>query len=118
MEFTLTPAAQKFFRRLLMFDGGPGSGLRLLVSPGGCSGLSSQFTVEPAPLAGDQIHECQEIRFFLPAQSRLILDGVTVDFTDTPLQSGLVFHDPKAKACGCASEAAAPQGKAELVQLG
>lgn len=118
MEFTLTPSAQKFFRRLVMFDGKPGSGLRLTVSPGGCSGLASEFSIEAAPREGEQVHDCGGIRFFLPAESRLLLDGVTVDFVDAPLQSGLVFHDPKAKACGCASETAAAPAAAELVQLG
>jgi len=36
---------------------------------------------------------------FLPAESRLLLDGVTIDFTDTPAKTGLVFHDPKATTC-------------------
>ncbi len=45
------------------------------------------------------------MRFFLPAESRLLLQGVTIDFVDTPLQTGFVFHDPKAASCGCKSEA-------------
>ncbi|MGZ9409354.1 MAG: iron-sulfur cluster assembly accessory protein, partial [Methylocystis sp.] len=37
MKFTLTPAAQKFIRRMIQFSANPGGGFRLMVSPGGCS---------------------------------------------------------------------------------
>ncbi|ODR95059.1 heme biosynthesis protein HemY [Methyloceanibacter stevinii] len=107
MSFTVTRAAEKFIRRLLMFDGGPGSALRLAVSPGGCSGLSAEFDVESAPREGDKLVEVGDIRFFLPAESRLLLEGVTIDFAETPTSSGFVFLDPNAASCGCSTEDAA-----------
>lgn len=103
MNFTVTPAAEKFIRRMLRFDGGPNSGFRLAVSPGGCSGLAADFSIEATPRPGEAAFECQGMKFFLPAESRLLLEGVTIDFADTPTQTGLVFHDPKAGACGCSS---------------
>lgn len=39
------------------------------------------------------------VRLFLPAESRILLEGVTIDFADTATQTGLVFHDPKQVAC-------------------
>src|SRR6266498_3409362 len=103
MNFTLTPAAEKFIRRMIRFDGGAGSGFRLAVSAGGCSGLAAQFEVEAAPRAGDAVFDYGDIKFFLPAESRLLLDGVTIDFAETAVQSGLVFHDPKSASGGCKS---------------
>ena len=100
MNLTLTPAAEKFISRLLRFDGGPGSGLSLKVSPGGCSGLAAEFNVAKAPAAGEKPFAFNSVTLFLAADSRLLLDGVTIDFADTPLQSGFVFHDPKQVACG------------------
>jgi iron-sulfur cluster assembly accessory protein len=100
MNLTMTPAAEKFIRRLLRFDGGPGAGFRLKVSPGGCSGLAADFTVAPALEAGEQAFAVNGVTLFLGAESRLLLDGVTIDFADTPLQSGFVFQDPKHVACG------------------
>ncbi|HQS47403.1 MAG: iron-sulfur cluster assembly accessory protein [Rhizobiales bacterium 17-65-6] len=99
MNFTITPAAEKFVRLMLRADGGATSGFRLAVTPGGCSGLSADIAVLPAPSAGDAIVERNGVRFFLPAESRLLLDGVTIDFADTPAQTGLVFRDPKAHSC-------------------
>jgi iron-sulfur cluster assembly protein len=100
MNLALTTAAEKFIRRLIRYDGGPGSGLRLAVSAGGCSGLAAQFDVEPAPRPGDGVVEYGDIRLFLPAESCLLLEGVTIDFADTPSQTGFVFHDPKTPSCG------------------
>lgn len=100
---TVLPAAEKFMRRMVRFSEHPAGGFRLRVAPGGCSGYSSEFTVEPAPLEGDAELAVNGLRLFLPAESRLLLDGVTVDFTDTPLQSGLTFVNPNASACGCAT---------------
>ena len=71
MKIEFTPAAEKFIRRLVMFDGGPGYGLRLHVSPGGCSGMSAEFSVEPAPQEGEQVYAHGQFNLFLPAQSRL-----------------------------------------------
>ncbi|MFG1461886.1 iron-sulfur cluster assembly accessory protein [Xanthobacter sp. DSM 24535] len=99
MNFTITPAAEKFVRLMLRADGGATSGFRLAVSPGGCSGLSADIAVVPSPASGDAIVERNGVRFFLPAESRQLLDGVTIDFADTPAQTGLVFHDPKARSC-------------------
>ena len=101
MNFTVTPAAENFVRRMIMFGGG--GGLRLAVTAGGCSGLAAQFDVEAAPHLGDSIVQYKDLKFFLPAESRLLLDGVTVDFAETATQSGFVFHDPKQGACGCKS---------------
>jgi iron-sulfur cluster assembly accessory protein len=108
---TITPAAEKFIRRMLRFSEHPGGGFRLTVSAGGCSGYNSEFTVEPAPHEGDSEVLVNGVKVYLPAGSRLMLDGVTVDFADTPTQSGLTFFNPNAAACACSSSgesAAAP----------
>jgi iron-sulfur cluster assembly protein len=103
MNFTMTPAAEKFIRRMIRFNGGTGHGFRLAVAAAGCSGLAAQFDVEAAPRSGDAVVSHGDITFFLPAKSRLLLDGVTIDFAESPTQSGLVFHDPRAGSCGCKS---------------
>lgn len=108
MNVSLTPAAEKFIRRMVRFGASSaGAGFRLSVTAGGCSGLAAEFSVEENPASGDQVLEIGGLRLFLPAESRLLLEGVTIDFEDTPLKSGLTFIDPKAKACGCSSASGA-----------
>jgi iron-sulfur cluster assembly accessory protein len=102
-KVNVTAAAEKFMRRMVRFSEHPAGGFRLTVAPGGCSGYTSEFTVESAPRGGDAELAVNGLRVFLPAESRLLLDGVTVDFADTPLQSGLTFVNPNAEACGCST---------------
>jgi iron-sulfur cluster assembly accessory protein len=102
-QVTVTPAAEKFMRRMVRFSTTPTGGFRLTVTPGGCSGYSSEFSVEAAPRGGDAELAVNGLRVFLPAESRLLLDGVTVDFAETPTQSGLTFFNPNAEACGCST---------------
>jgi iron-sulfur cluster assembly accessory protein len=103
MNFEITPAAEKFIRLMLLADGAPGSGFRLVVSPGGCSGLAADISVLPAPAPGDAIVERKGVKLFLPAESRILLDGVKIDFADTAAKTGLVFHDPKGSSCSSSS---------------
>jgi iron-sulfur cluster assembly protein len=101
LGLVITPAADKFVRRMLRFDGGPTSGLRLSVAPGGSSGLAAEFVVADAPMGDETILDVNGLRFFLPAQSRLLLQGVTMDFQETATTSGFEFHDPKhVSTCG------------------
>lgn len=113
---TITPAAEKFMNRIVRFSGLPaGAGFHLLVSPGGCSGLNAEFSAQAAPAPGDQTLVHNGLSLFLPAESRLLLDGVTIDFVDRPTQSGLTFFNPKQEACACSSAAeAAPPGVAKI----
>jgi iron-sulfur cluster assembly protein len=104
VNFTLTPAAARFIRMMVRADGGADSGFRLAVSPGGCSGLAADISVRAEPAKGDAVVERSGVKLFLPAESRLLLDGVTIDFADTPSQTGLVFHDPKATTCNSHSQ--------------
>jgi iron-sulfur cluster assembly accessory protein len=111
----VTAAAQKFISRMIRFSDHPTGGFRLTVSAGGCSGYNSEFTVEPAAQAGDGELLVNGVKVFLPAESRLMLDGVTIDFADTPTKSGLTFINPNAAACGCSSSGdAAPPAQATV----
>ncbi len=101
MNLTIKPEAEKFIRRVMRFADGPDAGFRLVVTAGGCAGLSANLDAAEAPLPGDGVVLINGVRFFLPAESRLLLEGVTMDFVDTPLQTGFVFFDPKqTMTCG------------------
>jgi len=115
LNITVTAAAEKFLRRVLRFSGKPaGAGVRLTVSPGGCSGYNSDFTVQSAPQAGDAVLDVNGLALFLPAASCALLAGATIDFADTLTQTGLTFVNPKAAACACASSTGAGQASGQL----
>lgn len=101
---TVTAAAERFIRRMVRLSGlGESAGMRLVVSAGGCSGLNSEFTIESRPAAGDASLDVNGVPLFLPAESRLLLDGVMVDFSDSAMSSGFTFVNPNGNACACSS---------------
>ncbi|MGD0679074.1 MAG: iron-sulfur cluster assembly accessory protein [Polyangiaceae bacterium] len=98
-SIVISEGAEKFMRRMTRFGGlGAGAGFRLVVSPGGCSGLSAEFSIEQEAKAGDEAVVVNGLRLFIPAESAKLLAGVTVDFVDTAMQQGLTFFSPGAPA--------------------
>lgn len=95
MDITITRAAARFIRMMIMADGTADSGFRMKMSPGGCAGITADIAVAPAPAVDEKTVIVAGIPLFLDAQSRLLLQGVTVDFVDSLSTQGLVFHDPK-----------------------
>lgn len=116
---TITPAAEKFMRRIVRFSGLPaGAGFRLVVSAGGCSGYNSEFTAEAALQPGEEALNHDGLLIFLPAESRLMLDGIIIDFADSPIKSGLTFTNPNQAPCACSSaESAAPSAPAGVTKI-
>ncbi len=108
-QLAITPAAEKFIRRIVRFSGLPESaGLRLLVSAGGCSGYSSEFSAEAAARPQEETLLVNGVRLFLPPETSALLDGVTIDSVETATQSGLSFINAKQSTCACSSSELAP----------
>lgn len=97
----VTPKAVGKIREAFKREGVSG-GLRLGVLGGGCSGMSYQFKFDPKPRANDNIFEFEDVKVFIDPKSMLYLDGMTLDWKDSLLQSGFAFENPHAqKSCGC-----------------
>jgi iron-sulfur cluster assembly protein len=80
--------------------------LRLGVLGGGCSGLSYQFKFDTKTRPTDHVFEFgnsdARVRIAIDPKSILYLHGLTLDYQETLMQSGFVFHNPNAhKSCGC-----------------
>ncbi len=100
-QVNVTPKAVQKIREAFAREGVAG-GLRLGVLGGGCSGLSYQFKFAPEPRPRDHVFDFEDVRVFVDPKSMLFLDGMTLDWQDSLMQSGFVFHNPHAtKSCGC-----------------
>jgi iron-sulfur cluster assembly accessory protein len=99
----LTPAAEKFIRRMTRCA--PGSGFRLKVRPGGCSGLAVEFDLAAEPGVNEVVWTHSELCIFLDSESRMLLNGSVVDFIDSRALTGFVVTKPgeAAQACSPAS---------------
>ncbi|MCC6294863.1 MAG: iron-sulfur cluster assembly accessory protein [Bryobacterales bacterium] len=101
---TVTPKAIEKIRASFEKEGVAGGGLRLGVLGGGCSGLSYQFKYDAKPRERDHIFEYGDVRVFVDPKSMLYLNGMTLDYKESLMQSGFAFDNPHAtKSCGCGS---------------
>lgn len=80
------------------------AGVRVAVSPGGCSGFKYNLVVEDKPLDDDAIEIHEGIRFFVDPFSGQYLQGVEVDYVSSLAASGFKFTNPNSTGgCGCGS---------------
>ncbi|HUI83042.1 MAG TPA: iron-sulfur cluster assembly accessory protein [Candidatus Binatia bacterium] len=79
-------------------------GLRLGVQGGGCSGLSYVVRFDTQPRERDRIFQYGDVRIFIDPKSFIYLHGMVLDYEETLMRQGFVFHNPNAtKSCGCGS---------------
>jgi len=99
----VTPTAVKEVTRMLAGqDAKPeGTGLRLAVKGGGCSGLSYDMAFD-AGRKGDHEFVFDGLKVYVDPKSYLYLDGITFDYSDGLKDKGFKFVNPNAsKTCGC-----------------
>lgn len=78
-----------------------GSGLRLGVVGGGCSGLSYKIDFDEQK-DGDHILEFEGFRVLIDLKSSIYLKGVVLDYEDGLQGKGFTFKNPNASnTCGC-----------------
>jgi len=98
----ITESAAARLRALAVERSTPQGGLRLGVQGGGCSGMSYVVDWAGAPHSGDQVFERDGGRVFVDPRSAPFLEGTTVEWKHSLLQSGFVFENPRAKgSCSC-----------------
>jgi iron-sulfur cluster insertion protein len=96
-------AASKI-NELLAEENKTGSGLRVFVQGGGCSGFQYGLMIEESGGAGDQVFESNGVRLFVDPVSISYLRGAEVDFVDTVTGGGFTIRNPNATStCGCGS---------------
>ncbi|MCC7416413.1 MAG: iron-sulfur cluster insertion protein ErpA [Acidobacteria bacterium] len=90
---------------LLSEENKAGSGLRVFVQGGGCSGFQYGLMIEEnGQGSGDQVFETNGVRLYVDPISIRYLMGAEVDFVDTISGGGFTIKNPNAKStCGCGS---------------
>jgi iron-sulfur cluster assembly protein len=97
----VTPRAASRIRQILTKEGVEG-GLRLAVQGGGCSGLTYQFKIETSQRPTDHVFAVEGAKVLIDPKSLVYLDGLTLDYKESLIQSGFVIDNPNAqKTCSC-----------------
>jgi iron-sulfur cluster insertion protein len=87
---------------LLSEENKQGSGLRVFVQGGGCSGFQYGLMIEEARSDADQVFESNGVTLYVDPISIRYLSGAEVDFVDTVTGGGFTIKNPNATStCGC-----------------
>jgi iron-sulfur cluster assembly accessory protein len=102
---TITDRAAAMVKETIERENLEGSGLRVAVVGGGCSGFQYSLDLEKDERPGDLIFQLKGVRCFVDPMSSMYLMGVEIDYVEGQFgQSGFSFKNPNAKhTCGCGS---------------
>ena len=99
---SITEAAARQARQIMLENDLPQGGLKLGVKAGGCSGLNYVLDIVEEPDANDRVSEWHGIPVYCDPKSYLFLDGLVVDYKADKMGGGFTFENPNAKrSCGC-----------------
>ena len=98
----VSPTAASKISELLAEENKDGSGLRVFVQGGGCSGFQYGLMIEEAGTDADQVFESNGVKLYVDPISVRYLGGAEVDFVDTATGGGFTIKNPNAvSTCGC-----------------
>jgi iron-sulfur cluster assembly protein len=77
-------------------------GLRVFVSPGGCSGFQYGMRFEDTSMQGDSIETRDGVQVYVDEFSAQYLEGAEIDYVDELMGGGFTIHNPNAvTSCSC-----------------
>ncbi len=98
----LTGTAVAELRKIIAEEGRDDIGLRVFVSPGGCSGLSYGMSLEERSDDGDFVVQQEGLSVFVDEFTANFVRGAQIDFVKGLMGAGFTVHNPNAKkSCAC-----------------
>jgi iron-sulfur cluster insertion protein len=98
----ISPTAASKITELLAEENKEGSGLRVFVQGGGCSGFQYGLMIEETGSDADRVFESNGVKLYVDPISIRYLGGAEVDFVDTITGGGFTIKNPNAvSTCGC-----------------
>ena len=98
----LTDKAASKVKSLLEKEDKQGYGLRVGVTPGGCSSYMYDIGLEKEPKQDDIVIEEKGVKIFINPDSIAFMKGSTVDYVDALTNAGFKINNPNVKtSCGC-----------------
>ena len=104
---SLTDAAADRVREIMANADRPVEGIRVVVTKGGCAGMSYKVEYAEALKPGDEIIDDKGVRVLIDPTAVLFLLGTQMDYKIDKLTAQFVFNNPnQTSACGCGESVA------------
>ena len=108
---TMSQEAQQQLRSVLERQNKPHAGLRVFISPGGCSGFSYGMNLEEEFDPSDTVIDYGGVKVVIDEFSVPYLMGSQIDYEDSLMGGGFQVRNPNAsKSCSCGQSFDAVQG--------
>lgn len=103
LEFKIIFTEQALSEMQLFADKEETNYFRISVMPGGCSGFKYNFELIDTPESDDVVIEQNNgLKIVVDPFSVPYLNGVSIDYISTTMESGFKFNNPNASGgCGC-----------------
>lgn len=100
----LTDSATIQVKKLIESEGNPDLKLRILITSGGCSGFSYNFSLDDQVKEDDQIFTFGDVQVLVDEASLPFVEGSELDYVTDLMGSSFQMKNPNATAsCGCGS---------------
>jgi iron-sulfur cluster assembly protein len=99
---SLTDQARSQLKTLMEQQGLSDLGLRVFVSPGGCSGFQYGMRFEDSAMDGDAVESADGVQLYVDEFSVQYLEGAQIDYVDELMGGGFTILNPNAvTSCSC-----------------
>ncbi|NVJ91151.1 MAG: iron-sulfur cluster insertion protein ErpA [Methylocystaceae bacterium] len=100
----LTESANKQVQQLIASEGNPNLKLRIMITSGGCSGFSYNFSLDDTVKDDDQVFEFDGVQVLVDEASLPFVEGAELDYVQDLMGSSFQMKNPNASSeCGCGS---------------
>ncbi len=101
-EFIITNKAAEKLKEVLKENSKEGSGLRVEIIPGGCSGFQYGLELDDNTTDLDIIFEEKGVKILVSKENMQFLKGAKLDYVDSLQGGGFKISNPNAhSSCGC-----------------
>lgn len=103
-EFIITSKAAEKLKEVLKENNKEGSGLRVEIIPGGCSGFQYGLELDDSTTDLDLIFEDKDVKIIVSKENMQFLKGAKLDYVDSLQGGGFKISNPNVKSdssCGC-----------------
>ena len=102
-DITISDKAASEIKKVMQENNIPeGSGLRMGVKGGGCSGFTYVLGFDEKSAESDKIFDANGVKVFIDERSLPYLAGIVLDYQDGLSGKGFTFDNPNAtRTCGC-----------------